>query len=203
MTITVPPALVDKGVSVRVNGHVDNISSRSEWKRVPSGVSREFLLDDTTVEVANAFGGAIYIDVGSRPLNIGDVDIIIEGAIAAPTFILNETTDEEWVSTLRDLPAPQAEFVTDGVAWSVPSSFIRDLDDPTAVMTLWDDAVAVMDYVGDYESLRTNPERINLDVQISAGGLHAGYPAQGPASMAFVLITKSWLQKEPGVICTS
>ncbi|MDA0816847.1 MAG: M60 family metallopeptidase, partial [Planctomycetota bacterium] len=47
-------------------------------------------------------------------------------------------------------------------------------------MTYWDEAVAFMDYVGSYESLRTGPERINVDVQISVGLLQAGYPIQGP-----------------------
>ncbi|MEZ6124895.1 MAG: M60 family metallopeptidase [Planctomycetaceae bacterium] len=180
VTVTVPANLVGQGYRLQVSGHVDNISSRSSWDRVPFGVARSYPIDSTSVQIAGAFGGAIYVDVGATPPDPGLVNIEISGAIQAPLFHLGVTSDNDWVNGIRDLPAPYAEFISDGLAFSLPSAWIRGIDNPTAIMTYWDQVVAVQDYVAAQESLRTGPERINVDVQISTGLLHAGYPIQGP-----------------------
>ena len=184
VTVTVPASLVGQGYSIRINGHVDNISGRATWDRVPYSVSRTFALDSATVQIANAFGGAIYIDTGNTAgataLGLGNLNVTIDGAIEAPYFVLGQTTDAQWNAGIRNNPGAYTEFVSDNLAFSVPSSWIRTLDNPTALMTYWNDAVAKQDWVSGHEDLRTGPERINVDVQISVGLLHAGYPIQGP-----------------------
>ncbi|MBT4816188.1 MAG: cadherin-like domain-containing protein, partial [Lentisphaerae bacterium] len=57
---------------------------------------------------------------------------------------------------------------------------VRDLEAVSGLMTFWDRTVACQDDLAGHGNLRTCAERINIDVQISAGGAHAGYPAQGP-----------------------
>ena len=47
-------------------------------------------------------------------------------------------------------------------------------------MDFWHQVVAFQDELGMHGHMRTNGERINIDVQIVAGYLHAGYPTQGP-----------------------
>lgn len=59
---------------------------------------------------------------------------------------------------------------------TIPSSAIRDLDDPTEVCTAWQ---SVLDHAADLRSIprtRKSPERYVPDVQISAGYMHSGYP---------------------------
>lgn len=180
VTVTVPDSLVGKGYKLRISGHGDNISRRDSWYRVPFGVARSFDIESTTTEIAGAFGGAIYLELSRTPPGIGEVDITVSGAIRAPLFVLGETTDQQWIATIRDHPAPQAELVSEQVAMSVPAAWIRDLDDPTALMDYWNEAGAIQDYVGGQEQFRTGPERFNVDVQISVGLLHSGYPIQGP-----------------------
>jgi hypothetical protein len=189
VTMTFPASLVNRGYFVQISGHVDNISPRSSWERIPFGLGRKFPIDASMIEVASAFGGAIYIDVGKtgRP-NLGMVDITTTGAIQAPYFVLGKTTNAAWVGGIRDYPGPYAELECSGVILSVPSAWIRHLDDPESLMSFWDEAVARQDWVAAHETLRTNPERINLDVQISVGLLHAGYPQQGPADYNTVSI---------------
>ena len=63
---------------------------------------------------------------------------------------------------------------------SIPSEWIRELDDPTALVAYWDHIVGLHDELGGLSRIRTCPERVNVDVQISAGLFHAGYPMQGP-----------------------
>ncbi|MFM7136909.1 MAG: M60 family metallopeptidase, partial [Planctomycetota bacterium] len=186
VTVRVPAALVGQGFTVRVGGHTDDISSRESWSRVPSGVSRSFAIAATEVAVANAFGGAIYLDFGGQASGtspgLGAISSEVDGAIEAPLFVLGQTTNAEWIAGLRDRPAPYAELVSNRVAFSVPSAWIRSLDNPAAVMAAWDDAIAFQDYVGGFEALRTGPDRFNIDVQISVGWLHSGYPTQGPVA---------------------
>ncbi len=87
VTIELLPSLVGQGYHVQISGHVDNISNRSSWLRVPYGVDRRFEITSTTMQVASAFGGAIYVDVGDE--NAGDApstqptDIEVTGAIRA------------------------------------------------------------------------------------------------------------------------
>lgn len=186
VTVTLPAALVGQGYTLRINSHVDSIAGHSSYARVPYNVSRSFAIDSATVQVANAFGGHIYLDMGGQAggasSGLGSQQITIDGAIAAPMFVLGQTTDAQWIDTIRDNPAPYAEFVSEHLAFSVPSDWVRTLDNPTQLMQYWDDAVSFMDYVAGTEALRTGPERINLDVAISVGLLHAGYPIQGPTS---------------------
>jgi hypothetical protein len=186
VTVTVPAALVGRDFSIRLGGHTDNISARESWDRMPRGISRSYPIDATEVVVAGAFGGAIYIDFGGKSSgtspDLGPVVMTIDGGIAAPLFVLGQTSNADWIAGIRDNPAPYAELVSDRAAFSVPSAWIRSLDDPATVMAAWDDAIAFQDWVGGVESLRTGPERFNVDVQISSGWLHSGYPMQGPVA---------------------
>ena len=180
------PEMVGQGFRVRINNHVDSVTGRSSWLRFPRDVSRSFPIDSTNIEVANAFGGTIFIDLGgdnSDPApDLGSFEITVDGAVETPLFELGQTTNADWVADIRDRPGLMAEFVSPGLSFSVPSDWIRDLDDPEALMTFWNDVVQRLDYVGGYDGLRTASERINYDIQISVGLLHAGYPIQGPTS---------------------
>lgn len=107
------------------------------------------------------------------------VEVKIAGAVAAPFYRLGATTTDAWRSEKRHHPAPWAELVGKNVIFTVPSFWVRELDDPKEVLTLWDEIVAAQDA---FVSLprRERPERIVADVQISAGYMHAGYPVMVP-----------------------
>lgn len=189
--VTVPAELINKGYYIKLSGHVDDISSNAEnknWFRMPKGIQRSFEIKQATTQVASPYGGAIYIDLGDGAdsktrRTYGQLTVKINGAIEAPYFVLGKNSNADWVNRLRQNPAPYAEFVTEHVAFSVPSSMIRQIDDAEGLARYWDEVVAFQDWVGGTEKYRTGPDRINFDVQISVGYLHAGYPIQGPASV--------------------
>jgi MYXO-CTERM domain-containing protein len=178
LTITVPPEAVDQGFVIRVSGHVDNISGRGSWDRMPD-VNRTFAVDAESLQVGSAFGGTIYFDVGTAHQLASPFAITLAGGVEQPTFVLGQTTAAEW-AVLRDLPGPQAELWSERCAISLPSAWIRTVDDMEGVMSFWNSVVMHQDTVAQHGYLRTTPERINIDVQISVGLLHAGYPTQGP-----------------------
>ncbi|MEM7128868.1 MAG: Ig-like domain-containing protein [Chloroflexota bacterium] len=179
VTVTVPPELIGQGYKIRVNAHSDNISPRSSWERPPV-VHRVFPVDQATLPVANGFGGLLFVDFGSTPANIGTVEIQIENAVEAPYFDVNQHTDQQWMATLRHRPAPFGILVSDHMIIALPKRHIEsaNLIEPTALMHWWNQVVMDQDDLADQGQFRTSPELANVDVQISAGAAHAGYPYQ-------------------------
>jgi len=178
VTVTAPASVTGAGYRIRISGHVDDIAVRDSWDRMPS-VARWFGLNAETVEVASPFGGALYVDVGPAPAT-ASFDVTFADAVEAPHFVLGVTTDAQWANDERDLPAPFAELESEHVAISLPSAMVDTTDDMEAVMEHWDLVVTHQDALANHGDLRAMAERINVDVQISGGLLHAGYPTQGP-----------------------
>lgn len=125
VTLIFPEAWVKKGLKVHVSGHKDNISTKKSLMRLPSSPSRSFSVDSTTVKVAAAFGGAIYIDTGNAQRKEAPFSVKIVNALQAPYFVLGKTDVLAWKNTIRHAPAPYAELVSDRIALSFPSAWIR------------------------------------------------------------------------------
>lgn len=174
ITVRVPSAAAKGGLAVRIGAHTDELWHHGEWKRVPRIWTR-VALDSPSTRVASAFGGLIYIDV-PRGCKLGDVSVEIEHAIAAPLFVLGDTSPADWAREIRERPAPWAELASSKVIVTVPSSAIRTLDDPTAVLRLWERIADAAAELAMRPLERERPERYVADRQISAGYMHAGYP---------------------------
>lgn len=174
LRIELPENAQRLNLRARIGCHADELWHHDSWKRVPS-VTIERVVNERATPMASAFGGPVYIVVpeGCEHRNIS---VFIHGGIEAPMYKLGQTAADEWLMRIRNRPAPWAELATDKVVLSVPSSAVRSLDDPKALMTLWD---RVLDAAADLAAMprqRTRPERYVADVQISAGYMHAGYP---------------------------
>lgn len=177
VTLSVPPEMIGKGYLVRINAHADNISPRESWERPPL-VHRSFSINQETVKVANAFGGSIFIDVGNTVPGLGDVQINAAGAIQQPHFVLGKHTHDDWALRLKNGPAPYAVLEGKQIIICMPTRDLEDLRKPEAMMQWWDRVVMLEDELSAQTSLRTYPELMNIDVQISYGAAHAGYPYQ-------------------------
>lgn len=186
MSVNVGAEALGLGFKIIISGHHDDIGAKSKWLRMPK-VDRKVAFSGESFEVASAFGGAVYVATGNKSLDLPPFDVECVGAVEAPYFVLGETSDADWVAGIRDLPGPFAELVSPSVQISLPASFVKNLDDPTALMTFWNDVVNLQDELGQHAFLRSAGERMNVDVQISAGALHSGYPTQGPTSTGAIL----------------
>ncbi len=172
--ITIPAAAAGRGLGVRIGCHTDTLWHLEEWKRAPE-ITRRDPLDQPRTLVASPFGGLVYIEVPDGfPLKT--VDVTISGALEAPTFTQGKSDLQDWVDRIRHLPAPWAELETEKVVLSVPSEKIRELDDPAALLDLWDRVLDAQADLAGVPRERLHPERIVPDVQISAGYMHSGYP---------------------------
>ena len=144
------------------------------WERYPE-ITLERTIDQSSYQIINPFGGLIYIVVPSRFQSSRPIELEISGAVAAPYFIKNQTSSEDW-KTLREAPAPWAELQGDNVILTVPSAAVRKLENPQELMETWD---TILDLIAEFSSTakkRIRPERLCTDRQISAGYMHSGYP---------------------------
>lgn len=172
VVVEIPESAISAGLRARIGVHSDSIGEKS-WPRMPE-ISRDFALDGKRTSIASAFGGLIEIEVPRK--SQGSVEVSLDGAVEAPLFELGKTSLEEWKLSIRARPAPWAEFATSKVILAVPSSSIRALDDPEALLRYWD---RILDAMADFAARpreRESPERYVADVMISAGYMHSGYP---------------------------
>lgn len=197
VTVTVPAMATKLGLQVRIGTHKDTLWHLPTWKRAPE-VTRSFSLNAPTTRVANAFGGAILVDVpeGCPP---SMVTVTVKGAVAAPYFVRGKTSLSEWQQTIRKSAGPWAELQGERCILTVPSSVVRDLDDPEALMTYWD---AVMDAAADLYAIpreRQRQERFCVDRQISAGYMHSGYPIMTWDDVAKTFVDLKVLRGDSGI----
>ena len=173
ITVSVDQETSELGFSVLIGAHTDGLWGKDIIKR-HSKIYRDWAIENTTNQVANSFGGPIYVSVPAGSL-FGDLELTISGAIRAPMFVLGETSDFEWLYSERENPAPWAELISDNFIMTVPSSEIRDLDNPSQLMNWWDSALNMEHHLYGFEPW-PRVERAVFDVQISAGWMHSGYP---------------------------
>ncbi len=193
ITVTLPPAAVDKGLTLRIGCHSDALWGLDSWRRMPE-VCRTWPLREPATEAASSLGGLIYLDVPTG-CSLGTLDVTIRGAVAAPLFVLDTTTRADWVRHIRSRPAPWAELATSKLILTVPSRVIRTLDDPEALLRLWDQ---VLDADADLARIpheRARPERFVLDEQISAGYMHSGYPIMAHLDVERAIVTAEKIAK--------
>jgi len=173
VNISVPSSVIDTGVGILVGAHSDSLWAKDILSRHPK-ITRSFPAISSNFSVANAFGGPIYITVPAGS-NLGQFDVLVEDAVAAPTYIHNQTTFAEWNNTQRHNPAPWTELVSSKFVLTVPSSEIRNLDNPIELMNWWETALQMEHYLSGLNDW-PRVERAVFDVQISAGWMHSGYP---------------------------
>lgn len=184
VTVTVPEELVGNGYRIRINAHTDNIQQRGSWERPPV-VHRAFEITTHTMQVASAFGGAIFIDLGggnfeSSPPAYGMLEISVSGAVRHPWFDLDMHSDADWNAVLRNQPGPYGVLVSSNLVCVLPKHQIEsvDLTEPERLMAWWNEVVQLEDELANRGAPRTGAEMINVDVQNSAGAAHSGYPVQ-------------------------
>ncbi|HEX2837540.1 MAG TPA: M60 family metallopeptidase [Phycisphaerales bacterium] len=179
------------GSTLRIGCHTDQLWHHRAWKRVPD-VAREWPLRENALEAASAFGGLVYIEVPQR--RSGSATFTIEGVVESPRFVLGKTTREEWLAA-RGAPGPWGELESGKVIVSVPSSHLRTLDDPTAVLEFWDRISDAHATLAAIPLQPDRPHRFVADVQISAGYMHSGYPIMTHMDAAQDMVSADNLRK--------
>ena len=165
-------------VHVIIGCHSDRLLHLPSWQRFPV-ITRSWTLHAGENRLANAFGGPIFIKVeaasqAERHAKAPAATALrFANAVLAPVYVLGKDNAESWGKN-RAAPAPWGVLTGRHVILHVPSAYLRELDEPKALLEWWDRVLALED---DLIALdRWAPERVVPDVQISAGFMHSGYP---------------------------
>ena len=196
--VVAPDAPATNTLRVRIGAHSDNIARRPKWPRLPR-ISRTFPLTAGTTTAACAFGGLVYVEVGTAAQGDAPVPLQVEvrGAVEAPLFVLGATDVAAWRERIRGAPGPWAELATDKIILTVPSERVRELDDPTAVLEFWNRVLDGAATLAARPLQRQRPERYVADLEISAGAMHSGYPIMTHLEAAADMVDVSRMQKGP------
>lgn len=173
VTVAVPSDVVGSGLTLLVGAHTDRLWGADSWSRMPE-ITRAWPVDSTEVEVASAFGGLLFVRVPGGT-SLGEVELTVAGAVEAPRYELSDAADAMW-GFERQEPGPWAELSSPSVALVVPTSLVQDLEDPFALMRLWQDVLDADAELAAIDPVRVRAERMVVDRQISAGWMHSGYP---------------------------
>ncbi|XP_029437567.1 TRPM8 channel-associated factor homolog [Rhinatrema bivittatum] len=173
-TVTFPRSIAEKGLQVQIGCQSDDLSNCEQFLRAPV-VIQTFPVDQEKISISSLWGGLLYIVV-PKDCQLDKVDVTVEGAVQAPYFIHGETLPSDWLQTIRHYPAPWAELATESLILSVPSESVRTLENPAALLSLWDRIMKAICELAAIPSPFQRPERFVADVQISYGFMHSGYP---------------------------
>ncbi len=189
ITVNIPSEAIGNKLRVRIGAHQDRLWHLDSWRRFPE-IAHSWPLTRAQTQVANAFGGLVYIEVpsGGSPERI---DVTISGAVAAPFYQHGLTSVSEWQQAIRHHAAPWGEIASAKVVVTLPSEVLKSLEDPRALMDVWDRVLDLDAELAAIPKDRPRAERVVCDVQISAGYMHAGYPI-----MTWMDQTKNFTSKE-------
>ena len=191
ITVEAPTSAADRGLRLRIGAHSDTLWHLDSWERAPD-ITRTFPIAGERTAGANAFGGPIYVEVPEK-CGLGVIRLTITNAVEAPYYVLGKTDPAEWRSSIRLRPAPWAELEGRNLILTVPSSVVRDLNDPEAAMAFWDEVLDADAGLASMPRQRQRPERICTDVQISAGYMHSGYPIMAFLDVVGIILSPTKL----------
>ena len=175
-SVTVPASLVGQDYYVRVGSHEWDLGIRPLFKRLDR-ISKRFLIDSTTIEVFNPFGGAISILV---PYGAGEgiVQVSVNNGVECPFFSLKSFYETPDFSAELNKPGPWAVFETDNVMFTIPShSIVPGQYDLMQAMLDWD---AALQGVNSIMARQIIPDKHNMymiaDITVRHNVYSIGYP---------------------------
>jgi len=175
-TVTVPNSLVGQNYWIRVGSHEWDLTNRPMFLRFDR-ISKKFLINSTTIEVFNPFGGAISILV---PYGADDdiVQVTVNNGVEAPFFSLKSFYETPDFNAELSKPGPWAVFETDNVMFTIPKhSIVPGQYDLMQNMLDWEAAVRGVNSILARQII---PDKHNMymiaDVDIRVGVYSIGYP---------------------------
>lgn len=130
--------------------------------------------------------------------SLGDITVTIAGAVESLIYRHKHTTLAEWSAMVSNSAVTATlpmwgELVSDKYVLSLPITDLIQLQNPIEIMNYWDEMIDREDWLLGYPNItgsRTwrdingRAERFVVDVQISAGWMHSGYPVMAYLSVA-------------------
>ncbi len=177
-SIKVPAAMVNKDFKILVGAHTFQRTGNNPVRRF-FRVTNTFPITDTITQIANPFGGGIYI-ITPYEADLGIVEVQLTNVVPAPFFsakTFSQTSLQEWQDVQRHNPAPWADFESDKYMMQVPTSWIYNYDDPVTLMQDWDNR---MDVVSTLLGYPVNRNHAILYLQVDTDIMYPFYGIGNP-----------------------
>ncbi|XP_071953439.1 TRPM8 channel-associated factor homolog [Antedon mediterranea] len=179
--VTIPMNSVGSGLKVEIGCTTDSLHKKESIYRFPK-ITRSFELNSITTKASNVFGGLVYILVPAKT-NLGIITITIDDAFQSPQFVSGTTSADDWKQSLETLNVPYCELISNNCIISLPTAnALEHCNDVVEIMDIYEGIVGCCAELSGIPTQRPREERIVLDIQVSKGKMHSGYPIMGPIS---------------------
>lgn len=207
--VHVSSAGINTGYRIRIGVHEDDLLEgrlKETWSRFPT-IVREFGVGNSTIEIANPFGGMIYVKAPAPPSRrkISSASqarvpryarFQFIGVVESPNFELGETKPAEWMH-LRKAPAPWAQLAGKHFIATVPSSAVRNIEKPQEIVEFWDKIIEGLDKLSGREERKKNAPRecIVFDADSTGFAGHAGDTIVFPVELVNTFLDLDYIRK--------
>lgn len=177
VTIEVPAAYINQGLSVVVGVHFRNMIPGKINR--PRDISLEYPITSTTTKVANPYGGGIYIKVPDGS-NHGWFNVTVSNAIKSPYFSWRDGRKSDvtsWLNDIQNTDAPWADFESDKFMFTIPTHLAANTQTPHLVMQRWDSIMDAFRVAGGRPiDTRIRAEFYTVDRKLVTPAYGSGYP---------------------------
>ena len=142
ITVTLPPSVTlttTQQLAAQIGVHKDDIRNKASWCRQPYGMVKAVYFDSTTgrtIKIASNQGGPVIIVV-LRLVTLGPINVTVSGGVRMPFYYRGTHNNAQWQSTIRNSPAPFAEFASNNFVLTVPSTAVRQISNAQAIVDLY------------------------------------------------------------------
>jgi hypothetical protein len=158
--------------AIQIGSHPDCVMTKlPPWRRYPCVVTR-FVFDQATIEVSSPFGGIIYVVLDDFEIDsVQILNVRFQNVGRYPMYSIDDFS--LWTHT-RDFAAPWAEIESKLAIFTMPTSFLVNLQELNDAIGRVDDMIRfLLDFLSDDTVRRF---RIIFDVVVNDGTLSQGYP---------------------------
>lgn len=134
------------------------------------------------MQLCSPFGGLVYLESPNGKYD--KITCKIDNVVPAPTFTYK--TASKWELFERSKPGIWCDIIGDKIAFTLPSSSIRNLPDLTKTMKLWDSIVAAHIKLRCKDTSNGRGEWVITDEQLHIDDAYmvSGYPIVTHLDMA-------------------
>lgn len=197
--VSIPESIIEEGWLLRIGAHNNSIplTQTSAFTRFHC-IDRVVALNETSIQVTSPFGGLIYFQkpvpeqVSEDRYDLVDPEatfvkptpnfrpISITGAIAAPSYWLNQTSNTTWKSAIQKSSAPWAEIGSDRIVFTLPTETLKQVENPDVLIKKWDQFVYALNRFAGRADENPMAIRVVMDVALPRPRPVPGYPIVVP-----------------------
>ncbi len=177
VTITLPSSRINDGIIAMVGAHNADLSVNAMTNRFMR-INNYFELNAVSTQIANPFGGAIYINFPEGS-NLGWMDVVISGAVKSPYYSTRPGRETPLAIWQAELAAANVEWVdmeAEKYMMTLPKSHVLSITDPKTMMDSLESIQDAFQYVAGRPDTRARAEYFLVDSRLPVGAFGTGYP---------------------------